>query len=295
MLQERGINEEDDVVYYGFLLKLGVVKGKDWETRWNTVKDDVRGSANRSGIRDAWDTSGFPDHSHEYEDLESNTDHAQDTPRHILGGAYKRHPVSARFSRGSASGIMSHGIDKFKTPVATSLKGAKGPSFPGHLSSPPSDGEDSYAEPKRRTWAGSEDDTEPDDDNDYNRDPIAPSYQTSATSVPLSTPNPAPKRASLPTLNHGSRTSMSKQPPDPPQSKFVLPSKQERGVNGHDFWDVENMERDADDFYEEMLTRRYWDIWRSGVEWVFVRQPFIISCSLTQDGVVDDITTGLPR
>ena len=38
VLQERGIDAANDVVYYKILLKLGVVKGKDWGTKWRTVK-----------------------------------------------------------------------------------------------------------------------------------------------------------------------------------------------------------------------------------------------------------------
>ena len=38
VLQERGMDAANDVVYYKILLKLGVVKGKDWGTKWRTVK-----------------------------------------------------------------------------------------------------------------------------------------------------------------------------------------------------------------------------------------------------------------
>ena len=275
VLQERGINEEDDVIYYGFLLKLGVVKGKDWETRWNTVKDEIRGSANRSSIRDAWDSSGFPDHSRDFEDEEGGTNHIQDTPRYPSRGPYKRASISAWPSRASAG-------DNFKTPIATSVKGqipARKPGFSAHLPSPPSDGE--VSESKQPIWVCSDDATELDDDVDYNRDSMTPSYRTFATSVPLSSLNPMPKPALLPNLKHSSRTTASRHPPEPRQPKSALVPNQERGVNGHDFWDVENMERDADGFYEEMLIRRYWAIWRSGTEWIFVRNSLTANYGLT--------------
>ncbi|EJD06031.1 uncharacterized protein FOMMEDRAFT_145354 [Fomitiporia mediterranea MF3/22] len=38
VLHERGMDAANDVVYYKILLKLGVVKGKDWGTKWKTVK-----------------------------------------------------------------------------------------------------------------------------------------------------------------------------------------------------------------------------------------------------------------
>lgn len=300
VLQERGINEEDDVIYYGFLLKLGVVKGKDWDTRWNTVKGEVRGSADRSGIRDVWDSSGFPDHSHDLEGEEGIASHIDETPRPFSGGLYKRVSVPARSSRTSTHHVLPSDADNFRTPVVRSPKGkfsTQRSSFPAHLPSPTSDSEASYVDPKRHMWVGSDDATEPDDDNDYHRDSMAPSYQTFATSIPSSSLNPVPKLASIPDPKHPLQVPISKQPPDPLQLKPVLLSKRERGVNGHDFWDVENMERDADGFYEEALTRRYWTVWRSGVEWIFVRNSLTVNCDLysLEYCIVDDIAAGIYR
>ena len=41
VLQHRGLDPGNDVVYYKQLLKLGVVKGADWGTKWNTVKSQL--------------------------------------------------------------------------------------------------------------------------------------------------------------------------------------------------------------------------------------------------------------
>src|ERR1700761_5306817 len=38
ILDERGLSAVDDIVYYKFLLKLGVIKGKTWGEKWNTAK-----------------------------------------------------------------------------------------------------------------------------------------------------------------------------------------------------------------------------------------------------------------
>ncbi|KAG9102656.1 hypothetical protein FRC06_001530 [Ceratobasidium sp. 370] len=38
VLQERGLNPSDDVIYYEFLLKLGLVKGAEWGDKWATAK-----------------------------------------------------------------------------------------------------------------------------------------------------------------------------------------------------------------------------------------------------------------
>ena len=39
VLQERGLDSGNDVVYYKMLLKIGVVRGMDWGTKWDTVKE----------------------------------------------------------------------------------------------------------------------------------------------------------------------------------------------------------------------------------------------------------------
>ena len=38
VLHERGMDASNDVVYYKMLLKIGVVRGHDWGTKWDTVK-----------------------------------------------------------------------------------------------------------------------------------------------------------------------------------------------------------------------------------------------------------------
>ncbi len=39
VLQERGLDPQNEVVYYGKLLKIGTLKGKNWADKWNMVKE----------------------------------------------------------------------------------------------------------------------------------------------------------------------------------------------------------------------------------------------------------------
>ncbi|KAI0664914.1 Sfi1 spindle body protein-domain-containing protein [Cubamyces menziesii] len=39
VLQERGLDPQNEVVYYGKLLKIGTLKGKSWADKWKMVKD----------------------------------------------------------------------------------------------------------------------------------------------------------------------------------------------------------------------------------------------------------------
>ncbi|TDL27501.1 hypothetical protein BD410DRAFT_714677 [Rickenella mellea] len=93
VLQERGLDSGDDVMYYRILLKLGVVKGRNWGEKWTTVKSQMGYSADASkesqrptqlplrkdALRSARDTESFTIHSHqdlsEGSDAESGTSH----------------------------------------------------------------------------------------------------------------------------------------------------------------------------------------------------------------------------
>ena len=48
VLQERGLDPQNEVVYYGKLLKIGTLKGKNWSDKWGMVKEQ-QGYASRSG------------------------------------------------------------------------------------------------------------------------------------------------------------------------------------------------------------------------------------------------------
>ncbi|GLB37435.1 hypothetical protein LshimejAT787_0404860 [Lyophyllum shimeji] len=63
VLNERGLDPQD-VLYYGKLLKLGTVKGKNWSDKWNAAKEQYAqrgsedGSANVDRRRDRTQTRG---------------------------------------------------------------------------------------------------------------------------------------------------------------------------------------------------------------------------------------------
>ena len=51
VLQEKGLNAGEDVLYYRLLLKLGIVKGKDWGERWKTVKKQMGDGPSTSQVK----------------------------------------------------------------------------------------------------------------------------------------------------------------------------------------------------------------------------------------------------
>ncbi|KAI0831195.1 Sfi1 spindle body protein-domain-containing protein [Trametes gibbosa] len=50
ILQERGLDPQNEVVYYGKLLKIGTLKGKSWADKWNMVKEQ-QGYISRTGTK----------------------------------------------------------------------------------------------------------------------------------------------------------------------------------------------------------------------------------------------------
>ncbi|KAI0374779.1 hypothetical protein BV20DRAFT_1010391 [Pilatotrama ljubarskyi] len=50
VLQERGLDPQNEVVYYGKLLKIGTLKGKSWADKWNMVKEQ-QGYSSRGGAK----------------------------------------------------------------------------------------------------------------------------------------------------------------------------------------------------------------------------------------------------
>lgn len=50
VLQERGLDPQNEVVYYGKLLKIGTLKGVSWADKWNMVKEQ-QGYASQGGSK----------------------------------------------------------------------------------------------------------------------------------------------------------------------------------------------------------------------------------------------------
>ncbi|KAF8481539.1 Sfi1 spindle body protein-domain-containing protein [Gautieria morchelliformis] len=85
VLRQRGLDPGNDVVYYKQLLKLGVIKGANWGTKWSIVKDqlglDVPKVTTQSPdgrVLPAKLTTGLPRSQHE-EDVFTLHSHADDT------------------------------------------------------------------------------------------------------------------------------------------------------------------------------------------------------------------------
>lgn len=100
VLQQRGLDPGNDVVYYKQLLKLGVIKGADWGTKWSIVKGqlgfdvDTVTTQRHNGRVIPMKFTGLP-HSQLEEDVFTLHSHADETETavdgpHRLGPPLKR-------------------------------------------------------------------------------------------------------------------------------------------------------------------------------------------------------------
>ncbi|KAG8996666.1 hypothetical protein FRB90_012662, partial [Tulasnella sp. 427] len=117
VLEERGMDPSEDVVYYRYLLKLGVVRGT-WKERWESVTSSGEPTAALNGGA----SRPFEDDHAHHHDHDSTTDdtateldgasvHASKTSRHTrtlvsnrLAAQQKGTPVQPPTSRGRPLG-----------------------------------------------------------------------------------------------------------------------------------------------------------------------------------------------
>ena len=273
LLQERGLDPQNEVVYFGKLLKLGTVKGKNWKEKWAIVKDHhgycagrvppprrqpvkptVTRLPNRSppkfvphfrGPDPETDTFTLDSHLDDTELAHSTQSDPEDddpqyhaTPRPI----YRR---SQSPERSVAISSNSLGLD-FGHP--SSLPSS--PAFPQHRRRP------FDAQSSTYTDAAPTQISTPPSYGAAVRDPT-PSYVNFRTRRVVDRP-----------INTDCNT----------KETVVLPNeraKVHRGgvINEDEAWSKVKMlrdEADADQFRQEKLVERCWDVWRQGCEWITV-------------------------
>lgn len=291
VLQERGMDAGQDVVYYRFLLKLGVLRGT-WGERWRSLKN-------------AGQDRSLDLHDHSHDDDDATTTEAEEqrqepiTPRPLssrpLPSSIARNllkpsvPASAPHTRLRGQGdVKSNPVTVVRPPNPPSSRGTVEPgTIPGGSSSSPSVGPPSY-----RTY--------PPEPVEHAKTPTAPllarlerlgrektpsgpaaplsrvertpalsSRARSREPVPPKTDPPAPRtlakfaeaaartgKIKLPTV-----TAASKRQPN------INSDPTNGGINAEETWKVLRMEGEADDFRLYALVKRSWDVWVHAIEW----------------------------
>ncbi|KAG8940603.1 hypothetical protein FRC00_012928, partial [Tulasnella sp. 408] len=278
VLEERGMDPSEDVVYYRYLLKLGVVRGS-WKERWESVKSGGNTSALNGSLSRPFDDHD-PSHDHDHEstdgtptELDETSAHESRTPRRAKNAVSDRRPFPTPqlpLSRGRQFG------QKPSLPTTTPLhnKTQDAPSSvrTGHItrgsSSSPSVGPPSY-----RTYLpdSSEATKTPTSRSTPGKLPIfAPESESTPRTkpVPLETPPPptgpptlarfaeaAARAGKLKLASAGKKASPG---PTTPGGSVI---------NAEKTWKMLDMEADADDWRRSRALKTCFYIWLESAQW----------------------------
>ena len=275
LLLERGLDPQNEVVYFGKLLKLGTVKGQTWKDKWDIIKDrhsyraqprsSIRHSAisrdgvppatsRRNGKTDPYNpapTFQRPNPEHDAFTLHSSqtdadTELAQSTNIDDLGPQYHATP------------------QRFESPIHPVLALTPGTPIPTTLARA-----NRYSHQAARNYLPIRWDSQSSDHTDSapTRVSTPPSYgAVIRESISVSTTkNPY---SNIQTRGAFVRPQVeekpvSSKPREPPKSV----------INEDDVWAKVREARDeveADKFRERKLVERCWDVWIQGFEWVQV-------------------------
>lgn len=281
VLHERGLDPQNEVSYYGKLLKLGTLKGANWGEKWKVVKQQHGYGAEQppavaprrlarltripavttrltTGISTRSTEDTFTLHSHQ-DDAESVvTSHTAET-----GASIPQYHQTPRPGRRALSPIPitttnSLGLDTgppstFTQPrsVPTSFQTRRPPAF----------------------WDG--------EDSEVTRD-TAPTLSTTPPSYGAATRDPfsikhIPYTPFRFNSKEPSRAGSSSPPvPAAPVQRGVLQTKERRNsvLNEEDAWakiKEAQDEKEADRFREDKLVERCWEVWKQGYQWIIVR------------------------
>ena len=277
LLLERGLDPQNEVIYFGKLLKLGTVKGQTWRDKWDIIKDrhgyralprstsrppaisrDDAPSATpgRNGRTNLYnppptfrrpnpDYDTFTLHSSQTED-EIELTHSNNTDD--LGPQYHATP------------------QRFESPVHPVLALTPGTPIPTTLITA-----NRYSHRATRNHLPPRWDYQSSDHTDSapTRVSTPPSYGAATReSAPVST-------TKTPYANFQTRGILTR--PQPEEKPAIVSSKRREPLksvnNEDDVWAKVREARDeveADKFRERKLVERCWDVWIQGLEWVQV-------------------------
>ena len=282
ILHERGMDAANDVVYYKLLLKLGVVKGHDWGTKWETVKEQLGygGVSTPRTSRTAAPVTGGGTRGH------SNRPEILRAGR--LPPVSSRRPLSS-YGRDSLT-VHSHQEDATESEdisEQTETETADETEATDDFESSPTTliQRDRISDTKANALGLST------DTSSYPPLPTIDQFlpvsakQTQSgyhaiSDVSIQTPSesstPAPRlNAPRPKVPYSGRTFEKREHllPYTNQSKRPVQSVKDKPLNEEDTWKKIRMirdEKEADKFREIMLLERCWQVWRGGLDWLKV-------------------------
>jgi protein SFI1 len=277
------MDPQNEVVYYGKLLKLGTLKGKSWGDKWRMVKlkqqhhsGDLASQKNFAGRDHRQVPRGLPPppptrittrsatqsqdgdlftlHSHQDDSEIIETDVGTETEveipqyHHTTKSILRRPP-----SKPASTATNTLGLDSDSrtgsTAAATSRRQMLLPTTPNF-----------------RTWENASEVTE----EVRTSSTIPPSYGAAIRDTHVYRTAPYVSRPRAHIVQPRSAQAVPKPKPVPVQCRERRISM----INEDDAWTKVKMlqdEKEADRFREDGLIERCWAVWRSGFDWILVR------------------------
>ena len=279
VLTERGLDPHE-VAYYGKLLKLGTMKGKNWGDKWSIVKSRF----DRQGSR-----SSSTSQNHSQRQADAPAIERKNASERVI---YRPKP---RFTSDDTLTLHSHedesdmpsadendlraplpyhrpespaGIQNYATSWGS-------PSFSGHaldISSPPAR---NVSTAHFRWQRSSTEESQLSDESECVFSATPPSYHTttrnSRNTATLALASTSKASSQLPTAVTSSVEAR----------KVVAKARENRGsiVNEDDAWKkikIQRDEVDADQFRADRLQERCWNLWKEGFHWIIVWFEFLV-------------------
>jgi protein SFI1 len=301
-LQERGLDPQHEVVYYGKLLKLGTLKGKNWGEKWETVKGQQSHAASKMRAKETplptqsqpparpppppndrikvltrltgalkaieKEDDVFTLHSHQ-DDSESEAKsvpepdpEATPVPRHRARSVTSRRPPSPTLTSVTDS-VVSRPDVLSSTKVGTPAYRAR--QLLSRATAPAWDAETSEATVDTARGSSS----------------VPPSYnaatrESNGGGKSSYKPLRALAQAHTQASSAASQASTSHIAPAAARAA-ILQARERKGtvLNEDDAWNKIKMARDeeeADRFREDKLQERCWEVWKQGYQWIVVCQ-----------------------
>ncbi|KAI0093593.1 hypothetical protein BDY19DRAFT_989156 [Irpex rosettiformis] len=299
-LQERGMDPQHEVVYYGKLLKLGTLRGKNWGEKWEMVKGQQLNTGVKLPAKDVLakkaplpppeprsssplpskakiltrltgtlkaldkDDDAFTLHSHQ-DDTDSDAKEAVDDELDVTPvPRHRTRTTTARRPNSSTLSTITNTVDLTEKPLPTSR------------TNPPA------LKPQRPfsrvTTAWDAETSDATVDTAQAPSSVPPSYgaatrEFGSGSKPSSyAPLRALARAHTQTSSATSQASTSHAAPAAARAA-ILQARERRGsvLNEDDAWNKIKMARDeeeADRFREERLVERCFEVWKQGYQWI---------------------------
>ncbi|KZT68998.1 hypothetical protein DAEQUDRAFT_765781 [Daedalea quercina L-15889] len=274
ILQERGLDPQNEVVYYGKLLKLGTLKGRNWGDKWESIKQQygyasgAAGGSQRTtrvargspaphrvttrltrGLVKTEPEDTFTLHSHlnDTDSAGNATENNTAVPQHHGTPRPARRPFSPAITSTTNSLGLHTGPPTTRYPTATS--------HPPHRHVPLSTDADSVITGESGIPPST----------------IPPSYGAAVRSdTPMRpTAHPLSRLAAKGFLSRPAS-------PSPILHTITQPTTAEaerriHAINEDDAWKKIKEAQDykeADRFREDKLVERCWDVWKQGYQWI---------------------------